>query len=68
MTSSVLPKISDAVEERQKEQLDRHDHWTVSLDGWTDITSNSIYAVMILDIGEQQIFGELEFGEDPSYE
>lgn len=59
MANVVLPKIKKQVEDRQTDKLDRHSHWTGSIDGWTDISSNSLYGVMAADTEEQHYIDNL---------
>lgn len=60
MRTKVLTSIVNTVNEGQAQKLKRHDCWTVTLDGWTGISSNRVYAVMLLDLKEQHYLGNLE--------
>lgn len=59
MTNVILPKIKQQVEDRQADKLERHSNWAGSVDGWTDITSNSLYGVMAADTEEQHYIDNL---------
>lgn len=66
MHDTVLPKLKKDTEEKQAEALSRHDDWTISLDGWTDSSGNSIVAVMLLDGETQHFVGCLRLGNHHS--
>lgn len=51
------------VEERQAEQISAYTHWTLSLDGWTDNSKNSIYAVLLVNRSQQHYVGNLDLAE-----
>lgn len=62
MRTTVLPKIVSQVEERQLEKISAHSNWTLSIDGWTDVSKNNIYAVILVDLHEQHYLGDLCLG------
>lgn len=59
LRSTILPKITQDVLDRQKIQLEVHSHWTLSLNGWTDKSKNSVYTVILVDRNEQHYMGNL---------
>lgn len=60
LRNKVLPQIVKEVEEKQERQLASAKDWTLVLDGWTDKSKNSIYAVMMVNHNEQHYLGNLE--------
>lgn len=59
-----LPNADDGdVEKRQEEEIQKSRHWTLSLDGWTDASKNSIYAVLLINQNTQHYLGNLELSE-----
>lgn len=56
-----MPAIAAEVEKRQVQVIAEHTNWTLTLDGWTDVSSNSIYAVMLMDGTTQHYLGNLDF-------
>lgn len=60
MRKVTLPRLVSAAKERQEEGLAKVSTWTITLDGWTDVSGNSIYAVMMLHGAQQHYIGSLE--------
>lgn len=48
--------------QKQNEYLDGHDNWTISLDGVTDCSGNSIVAVILVDGRTKHYIGNLQLG------
>lgn len=59
MVNKVLPEILKVVEDRQDNKLQRHNHWTGMMDGWTDISSNGVHGVLAGDTEEDHYIGNL---------
>lgn len=60
MRTKILPAITAKVEERQRIGIAAKNSWTLSLDGWTDVSGNSIYAVLLINGMQQHYLGNLE--------
>lgn len=62
MRDSILPKLKQNSLKNQDDQLQLHSDWTACLDGWTDCSGNSIYAVMMIDGETQHYIGNMNLG------
>lgn len=60
MRSKVLPDLTDKAENSEAQSLEKHSNWTMSLDGWTDVSGNSIVAVMLVDGDKNHYIGNLD--------
>lgn len=60
MRTTVLKSILLKVEERQEQEINKIYFWTISLDGWKDISGNSVYAVLLTCGSQQHYIGNLE--------
>lgn len=60
MRTTVLNAIMVKVLERQGLEIIKIYFWTISLDGWTDISGNSVYAVLLICGSQQHYLGNLE--------
>lgn len=58
----MLPRLLNNAVEKQNVYLDGHDEWTISLDGVTDCSGNSIVAVMLIDGRTKHYIGNLDLG------
>lgn len=57
LRTSILPGITAEVEDRQESQIKAFKNWTLCLDGWTDVSKNSIYSVLLTSQLEQHYIG-----------
>lgn len=60
MRTTVLDSITVKVLARQALEIALIMFWTLSLDGWTDISGNSVYAVLLICGTQQHYIGNLE--------
>lgn len=56
----VLPNLAEKAKSEQAFSVEQHDNWTLSLDGWSDISGNKIVAVMMLDGTKKHYIGNLD--------
>lgn len=59
LRTAILPKLQQEADEMEVKCLARHDGWTLSLDGWTDVSGSEIVAVLLLDGSTRLYIGNL---------
>lgn len=59
-----MPRLLNNAVKKQQVYLDEHDQWTISLDGMTDCSGNSIVAVMLIDGRTKHYILNLDLGMD----
>lgn len=60
LRNKILPALLEDAQAKVNESLSLHNDWTLSMDGWKDVSGNSIVAVMMIDPESQHYLGNLE--------
>lgn len=60
MRTKVLPRLYLEHKKQQVDCIEKHNNWTLCLDGWEDSSHNSIVAVMLIDHSSHHYIGNLE--------
>lgn len=61
LVQQIIPVISRDLEVQMYEQLKRETNFTLSLDGWSDISQTSVYALMLMrNDGKRYYIGDLK--------